>query len=153
MLTGWLYAAQIATTLLAKPLMGRLSDRIGRRPQIVAGLLLAGAATALVGAATNFAGLLIVSALYGFGVAVTTSSTAALVTDLAPRERYGAAHGVFGTIMDIGHASGPVVTGLLASSLGVGRAMVVIGVVLAICAGIFALLPAGRPARPQEPAR
>jgi len=143
-MTGWLYAAQISTTLLAKPLLGRLSDRIGRRPQIVAGLLVAGVAIALVGAAKGFVALLAVSALYGFGVAVTTSSTAALVTDLAPRERYGAAHGVFGTIMDIGHAAGPVATGLLASALGVGQAMPIVGGVLVISAGIFAVIPLGR---------
>ena len=138
---GWLFAAQIATTLITKPLMGRVSDRMGRRPQVVIGLLVAAAALGLVGSARTFPALLGVSALYGLGVAVTTSSTAALVTDLARKERYGAAHGVFGTIMDIGHASGPIVAGQLAGGMGIGPGLVVIGAVLAVSALTFAALP------------
>ncbi|HKY33193.1 MAG TPA: MFS transporter, partial [Candidatus Polarisedimenticolia bacterium] len=138
---GWLFAAQIATTLLCKPIMGALSDRIGRRPPIVAGLLVAAAALAAVGSVTSFAALAAVAALYGLGVAVTTSSTAALVTDLARRERYGAAHGVFGTIMDVGHAAGPIAAGLLAAQTGIGRGFAWIAAVLAAAALVFAALP------------
>ncbi len=142
---GWLFAAQIATTLVAKPLMGRLSDRVGRRPQIVAGLVVAASAVAAVPWTSGFPGLFLVSALYGLGVAVTTASTAALVTDLVPPQRYGAAHGVFGTIMDLGHASGPIAAGLLAQSLGTGVALFVLGVVLAVAALAFAALPRFEP--------
>jgi len=80
-------------------------------------------------------------AIYGFGVAITTSSTAALVTDLARRERYGAAHGVFGTIMDTGHASGPIAAGLLAGGLGVAPALAIIAALLGASAVVFAVLP------------
>ena len=138
---GWLFAAQIVTTLVSKPLMGRLSDRIGRRPQITAGLLVAALALGLVGIARSLPLLMLVSALYGLGVAVTTSSTAALVTDLARRDRYGAAHGLFGTVMDIGHASGPIAAGLLASALGVESALGIIAAVLAASALAYAMLP------------
>jgi MFS family permease len=140
-LIGWLFAAQIVTTLVSKPLMGKISDRIGRRPQIVAGLLVAAAALGLVGTARSFPILMLVSALYGLGVAVTTSSTAALVTDLARRERYGAAHGVFGTIMDMGHAAGPIAAGILAEALGVAPALAIIAALLGISALGFAALP------------
>jgi hypothetical protein len=36
--------------------------------------------------------------IYGVGVGVTTAGTNAYITDLSRRARYGAAHGVFGTI-------------------------------------------------------
>ncbi|HZI93069.1 MAG TPA: MFS transporter [Patescibacteria group bacterium] len=138
---GWLFAAQIVTTLVAKPIMGRFSDRLGRRAQIVAGLIVAAVALGLVGSRSSFAQLLIVSALYGLGVAITTSSTAALVTDLSRKERYGASHGAFGTIMDVGHASGPIVAGQLAGALGVGAALSGIAAALGLAAIVFAALP------------
>jgi predicted MFS family arabinose efflux permease len=52
---------------------------------------------------------------------VTTSSTAALITDLSDRSRYGAAHGLFGTIFDIGEALGPIAGGLVAARIGYAR--------------------------------
>ncbi len=55
---------------------------------------------------------------YAAGVAITTAATSAYVTDVAPRARYGAAHGVFGTIYDVGDAAGPILAGLLVASLG-----------------------------------
>lgn len=65
--------------------------------------------------------LLALSAIYGAGLAVTGSSTAALITDLSDRSRYGAAHGLFGTIFDIGDALGPIAGGLIAARLGYER--------------------------------
>jgi DHA1 family multidrug resistance protein-like MFS transporter len=53
-------------------------------------------------------------------VAVTTSASSAYITDLARRAQYGAAHGVFGTIYDIGDALGPIVAGLLVAGVGYG---------------------------------
>ena len=44
---------------------------------------------------------------YAAGVATTTAATSAYITDVTRRARYGAAHGVFGTIYDVGDALGP----------------------------------------------
>ena len=145
---GWLVAGQIVTTLVAKPILGRFSDRTGRRPQIVVGLLIGALALGLIRTAHGFTALILLSALYGAGVAVTTSATAALVTDLVRSDRYGTAHGVFGTIMDVGHAAGPITAGLLADQLGVARELGLIGIFLACSAVGFAVLPAFTPQRP-----
>ncbi len=131
---GLLFGAQMLTTILARPVFGRLSDRAGRRPMIVAGLSTCAIAVALFAWSTGFVGLLALSALYGTGLAITTSSTAALITDLADRpvpskprdgsgrrvegSRYGAAHGLFGTIFDVGDALGPIAGGLVAGRFG-----------------------------------
>ena len=50
---------------------------------------------------------------YAAGVAITTAATSAYITDITRRARYGAAHGVFGTIYDVGDALGPIAAGLL----------------------------------------
>ena len=44
-------------------------------------------------------------------VAMTTAATSAYITDVTRRARYGAAHGVFGTIYDVGDALGPISAG------------------------------------------
>ena len=115
---GMLFGAQMATTIVSRPVFGRLSDTVGRRPMIVAGLTTCAAAVALFASSQSFMTLLACSAIYGAGLAVTTSSTAALITDLADRSRYGAAHGLFGTIFDVGDAAGPIAGGFIAARFG-----------------------------------
>ena len=57
--------AQLATTVLAKPLSGRLSDRLGRKPMIVAGLFLCAVTLPAIPAFASFWLLLLPSALFG----------------------------------------------------------------------------------------
>src|SRR5205823_9903065 len=79
--------AQLATTVLAKPLSGRLSDRLGRKPMIVAGLFLCAVTLPMIPAFASFWLLLPASALFGLGVAIVTPSTTALVADLVKAGR------------------------------------------------------------------
>ncbi len=53
------------------------------------------------------------AALFGAGEAVVTSSAAALVADLCDERQLGSAMGAFGTIYDVGHATGPLLAGAL----------------------------------------
>jgi DHA1 family multidrug resistance protein-like MFS transporter len=115
---GLLWGAQIVVTMLAKPLMGRVSDSHGRRPLIVAGLVLCGASFAAVPFMQGFWTLLMASLVFGMGEALVTSSSAAMVADLCRERHFGSAMGAFGTIFDVGHASGPILGGLLVGWMG-----------------------------------
>jgi DHA1 family multidrug resistance protein-like MFS transporter len=115
---GWLFAGQTLTTLAVRPLVGAASDRIGRRGVIVAGLTVCAAAVWGVSATTHSWALAGVVMIYAAGVATTTAATSAFITDVTRRARYGAAHGVFGTIYDLGDAAGPIVAGLLVAAVG-----------------------------------
>lgn len=75
--------------------------------------------------------------VYGTGLAITTSATSAYVTDLTRRARYGAAHGLFRTIYDIGDALGPICAGLVVARTGYVSAFQASGVVAIIIALIF----------------
>lgn len=127
---GLLFGIQGISTLVARPLMGRLSDRTGRRPLIIAGLLGCAVTFALIPAVEGFMILLFLTAGFGLAEAVVTSSTAALVADLCRSKSLGSAMGVFGTIMDIGHASGPILAGLLIASFGYLTAFSLISLIL-----------------------
>ena len=134
---GWLFGLQTVATLVARPLFGAVSDRIGRRPLIVAGLLSCAACTFAVAGTTSLGGLVAATMAYGVGLALTTSATSAYITDLTRSSRYGAAHGLFGTIYDIGDASGPIVAGLVVARGGYAAAFEVAGATAIAIALLF----------------
>jgi len=127
---GLLWAVQIVVTMLAKPIMGKISDKYGRKPLIVAGLLSCAIPFAVIPHLVGFWPLIPACLLFGFGEALVTSSSAAMVADLCKAKHYGTAMGVFGTIFDVGHASGPILGGLLVGSLGYGWAFFLMSLVL-----------------------
>ncbi len=110
---GLLWGVQVLATILAKPVMGRVSDRHGRRPLIIGGMALGALAFGAIPLLRTFSFLLVTAACFGLGEALVTSSTAALVADICHERHFGTAIGTFGTIFDVGHAAGPIITGLL----------------------------------------
>jgi DHA1 family multidrug resistance protein-like MFS transporter len=131
-------ALQLTIALLAKPLTGNMSDRLGRKPVIVLGLFASAAALPLIFRMTSFAGLLAVVPLLGLGVAAVTPATNALIADLVAARRLGTGMGVFGTIWDIGEAAGPIVAGILIGQIGYEPAFDVIAAIIAVVAVTFA---------------
>lgn len=123
---GLLFSVQAVTSFLAKPVMGRVSDCIGREPLILAGLLICAATFISMPHVGSFALLLVLSSGFGFGEAVVSSSSAALVADSSEFKRLGAGMGMQGTVMDIGHASGPLLAGLLIAHVSYQGAFAVI---------------------------
>ena len=140
---GWLFGIQTVTTLAARPVMGMLSDRLGRRMVIVTGLTVCGVGVLAISMATSLTSLLPAVVFYALGVAVTTSATSAFITDLARRAQYGAAHGVFGTIYDIGDALGPIAAGLLVAGVGYAHTFRIMAAVALTAAVAFSLLSRG----------
>ena len=118
---GWLFGVQTLTTLAIRPAIGFLSDRAGRRWVIASGLVVCSGAVVLISTASSPLGLLAPVVLYAAGVATTTAATSAFVTDVTRRARYGAAHGVFGTIYDVGDALAPITAGVLVAAVGYSR--------------------------------
>jgi MFS family permease len=146
-------AVQLTIALLAKPLTGNLSDRLGRKPVIVLGLFASAAALPLIFRMTSFAGLVAVVPLLGLGVAAVTPATNALIADLVVARRLGTGMGVFGTIWDVGEAAGPILAGILIGQIGYEPALDVIAAIIAAVAAAFAAgiriaaVPVGGPER------
>jgi MFS transporter, DHA1 family, multidrug resistance protein len=135
---GWLFGVQTAATLAARPLFGTLSDRVGRRPLIVAGLTTCAGCMLAITWTGTFGALAAVTGIYGVGLALTTSATSAYITDLTRETRYGAAHGLFGTIFDIGDALGPICAGLIVAASGYDAAFGAAAAMAATIACLFA---------------
>lgn len=138
---GLIFAIQVLLIAITKPLFGRIADRVDKRIQIVVGLLVTGGAVAAVPFATSFAGFLVVSALFGIGLSLSTVATSAYVADVARKEQIGSSMGALSSIMDIGQSSGPLVTGLFMSLAGYPAGFLT-GFVLAVVVMVVFVLSA-----------
>ncbi len=134
---GLLFTVQAFTSFFSKPIMGRVSDRVGRQPLIMIGLLICAATFVYIPHVSLFPLLLVLSAGFGFGEAVVSSSSSALVADSSEFKTLGAGMGMQGTIMDIGHASGPLLAGVLIERMSYSSAFAIIAGVQLVAAIVF----------------
>jgi DHA1 family multidrug resistance protein-like MFS transporter len=134
---GLLFTVQSLTSFISKPIMGRVSDRVGRQPLIVLGLLMCAATFVCIPFAAGLVLLLVLSAGFGFGEAVVSSSSSAFVADSSEFKTLGAGMGMQGTIGDIGHASGPLLAGLLIANMSYAGAFAIIAGLQVAAAGVF----------------
>jgi MFS transporter, DHA1 family, multidrug resistance protein len=128
------FGAQLALAMIAKPIAGRISDRLGRIPVIIVGLLLCAAALPLIFRSGSLPLFLLTAPVLGIGVGAVTPVTNALIADLASARHLGAAMGVFGTIWDIGEAAGPMLAGVLIGALDYAMTFDVLAAVIALFA-------------------
>jgi MFS family permease len=136
-LIGVIMGGQFILIPLVSPLMGRMSDRIGRIVPILMGLLLSGLSIVVVPYVTGFLPLLAISLTYGLGFSTVISSTPALIADLVSPEAHGAAMGFLATIMDVGQMLGPIVTGAILASFGYAGSFLSLGAILLIIGILF----------------
>jgi MFS family permease len=127
----------VITLAATKPIMGKLSDQYGRSGQIVWGALLGVAATVSMAGSASFILFLALSVLIGLSLSVVTSATSAAVADIRRCEMRGSAMGVFGTIMDVGHSAGPLVSVVVAAFFGFKAAFIGCAIILALAVVSF----------------
>jgi MFS family permease len=117
-LTGVIITSIIGVAILARPYLGRISDRTGRKTPIVAGLVISGLPLLMIPFTSDFWSLLVLAIIYGVGFAAVTAAAPALITELVPKDTVGTSMGFSDTVMDIGQTVGPIISGLvLATSL------------------------------------
>jgi MFS family permease len=113
-------------------LTGWLSDHIGRKPLIVAGMLVqAGALALLVAGGGSFVPALMAAVLLGIGTALVYPTLIAAVSDAVQPVQRAPAVGVYRFWRDFGFVAGALISGVVADALGTGEA---IGVVAALTA-------------------
>ena len=137
---GIIMGSQIVAVILAKPFLGRISDKIGRRIPIITGSIVSGLPLLAIPFSTQFPVLLLLSIVYGLGFAMVTSSTPALVSELAPKNLVGTAMGFLDTVMDAGQTMGPIIAGMtLATKLAYQGTFPALTAVLLFSSMLFAL--------------
>ncbi|MEM3166708.1 MAG: MFS transporter [Candidatus Methanomethylicia archaeon] len=134
---GVLWGLQLTLLILFRPLMGRFSDVYGRKPFITFGMIFCASSFILYPITTNLLILCILTIIFGLGEAMVTSSTAAMVAEKSKAHGYGVSMGVFGSLWDIGHASGPIITGILLEKFNYMYSFGIISLILFIFTILF----------------
>jgi MFS family permease len=123
----------------AQLLTGALSDRLGRKVLIVAGMVLQGVAIILLPFLHGFWSWAGAMVLLGLGTSLVYPTLIAAISDVAHPEWRASAVGVYRLWRDSGYAIGALLAGVLADLFGVSWAIGVIGV-LTILSGVVVKL-------------
>lgn len=111
---------------------GAWSDRIGRKPLIVAGMLTQGVALAVMALVSRFALWALGGILLGIGTAMVYPTLLAAISDVAHPAWRARSVGVYRLWRDIGFPIGAVVAGVLADVASIDAAIVVVAVMTAL---------------------
>jgi MFS family permease len=137
---GIITGSEIVALMVARPLFGRISDKIGRTKPILAGIIASCIIISAVPFTTAFPVLLGLVIAYGIAFAAVLSSTSPLISELVPAGLVGASMGFLSTMMDIGQTLGPIISGVIfASSARYFGLFLSLGVLLVISSIIFVL--------------
>ena len=123
-------------------LTGWLSDHTGRKPLIVAGMLVqAGALGLLLAGGGDFGPALLAAVLLGAGTALVYPTLIAAVSDAVQPVDRAPAVGVYRFWRDFGFVAGALLSGLVADTLGYGPAIVIVAALTAASGVAVAVTP------------
>ena len=100
-----------ATSMLGRPLLGRLSDKIGCARSIAAGFLFQVTALLLITVVSNLIGVIFCGALYMLGNAIGSSTTLALAVERADPKRRGKQMATFSVAYPLSYGVGSLLIG------------------------------------------
>ena len=105
---GVIMAAFAITSLVLRPVTGWGADRYGRRPFMLAGAVVFTLASIAYGWAAGALSLVLVRLVHGAGMGLYPTAASAMVVDVTPIERRGAALGLYGVRGSLALAVGPI---------------------------------------------
>jgi MFS family permease len=111
---GVAFSALMVGRLVSQVPLGRLSDRIGRRPLILGGLLATAPVTMALGLAASLGQLIVLRVAQGVAAAAIAAPAFAVVGDLSKAGGEARQMSIVTTGFGLGIAMGPLVSGVLA---------------------------------------
>lgn len=151
-LYAWAFTAYALTSTVTIPLVGTLSDNIGRRPVLLAGIVVFSLGSVLLGLSQSMEQLIVFRALQGIGGGALMSMAFATIGDIfTPLER-GRYQGYTGAVWGISSVVGPLVGGFLTDHLG-WRSVFFVNLPFAVLAFVIiarSIRAAAKPAVPRK---
>jgi MFS family permease len=132
---------------------GHWSDRVGRKPLIVSGMLLQGAGLALLAASGGAVGVAVIAAVtLGAGTALVYPTLIAAITDVVSPVARAPAVGVYRFWRDMGYVAGGLVAGALADAIDYSAAIAIVAALTA-SSGLWVAFDMPSKVRPDVPRR
>jgi MFS family permease len=136
--------------LLGTPLLGKRSDRCGRRRVFLESLAVFAAGSLLAATALSFPWLLVGRAVQAFGAGGLLPVAAAVIAETVPLERRGRTLGLIGAVFGVAFLLGPLLGGLLLEWSWRWLFLVNVPVALALMGFALRVLPQAAPAGPRS---
>ncbi|MFB8052160.1 MFS transporter [Streptomyces rubiginosohelvolus] len=111
---SWLFSGYLLAVTVTLPLYGKLSDTFGRKPVLVAGIILFLVGSVLCAAAWNMAALIAFRIVQGLGGGALQGTVQTIAADLYPLKERPRIQAKLSTVWATSAVAGPVVGGLLA---------------------------------------
>jgi multidrug resistance protein len=109
---GWLTGIYSGMQILFVPILGKLSDRFGRRPILIVSLLGTAIGFLIMGWATSLA-LLFVARIIDGASGGNISTAQAYIADISTPENRSRSMGIIGAAFGLGFTFGPMIGGIL----------------------------------------
>jgi MFS family permease len=146
---GVTIAAFAGAAIVARPFLGRIADRYGRRVLLVGGASVAGLTGIAASQVTEFWQLLVLRSVMGIGEAAVFVGAATLIADLSPRDRRAEGASYFSVAVFGGIGIGPIIGEFVLDDTQFEQAFVVAGC-FALAAAVVAMFAPARVA-PLDP--
>lgn len=151
-LSGIAFGVYAAVNVVALLPVGRLADRIGRKPLILVGLVITSGGVVWLGLSGSVVEMLLASAVAGIGTGALTPPNQAAVADVVgAKGRGGPVLAAFQMAADVGAIVGPYVAGLIAEGSSFALAFGVTGALTLLAAAVWLPAPETLPRTPDEP--
>lgn len=127
---GWIVTGYLLAYIVTIPVLGRVSDLMGRRPVFAGALIIFVVGSVISARATGLSTLVTGRVIQGFGGGALVPVTMALVGDVLPPHRRASAIGLVGAIDTMGWVLGPLYGAALLGLTGSWQAVFWINVPL-----------------------
>jgi len=136
---GWLAALYPAVWGIGQLFTGPASDRTGRKPFVVGGMLVQAGGIGVIGLSGGFGGFAVGSVLLGLGTAMVYPTLLAAISDATHPAERPRAIGTYRLWRDSGYAVGAVLAGIVADAFGLHAAAFAVAL-LTLASGLVVAL-------------
>jgi MFS family permease len=138
--TGIFFIVYASGIFIARIYMGKIFDQYGPKALSIGGMLLLAIGHTILGLILNTYGFMIAGFLLGLGSGVVFPTFQAMVNNLVPPRRRGAANSTLFSGLDLGIGLGMLITGFLAQAIGLPHTYLIYGVLNVIALMYFLLI-------------
>ncbi|MFV0460134.1 MAG: MDR family MFS transporter [Actinomycetales bacterium] len=149
---AWVVTVYILASTIMMPVYGKVSDLLGRRPVLIAAILLFVAGSVIGALAGTFTWLIVGRAIQGLGGGGLIILSQSAIADVVPARERGKYMGVMGAVFAVSSVAGPLLGGWFTEGPGwrwVFWINLPLGLLAVLAAALFLRIP--KPTRTERP--